>query len=178
MIIRSSILASISSLVLVLGIAGQAAAEDEINASYIDAVVEFLTAQNAATAIEEQMTFSVAQQAFNTLAAQGITVTEPMQAIILDEARTSFGSKFSDVYFLAKLYAPTYVAQLSESELRELSTFWKSPIGKKMLAANGALSEGTFMALQEASVPLIPIFQENVDARLAAAGITHNPNPE
>ena len=118
------------------------------------------------------MTYSVAQQAFGSLAAQGITITEPMQAIILDEAKKSFGSKFSDIDFLAKLYAPTYYGRLSEADLHELSVFWTSPIGKKMLSVNRALSEGTLAALQEASQPLLPVFQKNVDARLAAAGIT------
>ena len=172
MVTRAGFFAALLSLALVVGNPGRAAAEQDIAASYIDALAGFLAAQNTASAVEEQMTYSVAQQAFGTLAAQGIIITEPMQAIVLDEARKSFGAKFSDVDFLAKLYAPTYVGQLSEADLHELSAFWKSPIGKKMLAVNRALSEGTLAALQEASQPLIPVFQKNVDARLAEAGIT------
>jgi hypothetical protein len=151
------------------------AAEPEISASYLAAVTDFLAAQNTATAVEEQMTYSVSQQAFGSLAAQGIVITEPMQAIILDEAKKSFGSKFADTDYLAKLYAPTYLGQLSESELHELSVFWTSPLGKKMLAVNRKLSEGTLAALQQASQEFLPIFQEKVDARLAAAGITYQP---
>jgi hypothetical protein len=175
MVIRSRIFAALLSLALLVGYAGQATAEPEVTASYIDAVTKFLAAQNAAAVIEEQMTYSVAQQAFGNLAAQGIAITEPMQAIILDEAKKSFGSKFADVDFLARLYAPIYVGKLSEADLRELTVFWTSPLGIRMLAVNRALSEGTLFALQEASQPLLPAFHENVDARLAAAGITQQP---
>lgn len=175
MVIRSSIFVVLLSVTLIIGNASRAAAEPEIVGSYVEALAEFLTAQNTGAAVEEQMTYSVAQQAFGTLAAQGITITEPMQAIVLDEAKKSFGSKFSDVDYLARLYAPAYVGQLSENDLHELSKFWTSPIGKKMLAVNRALSEGTLAALQEASQPLIPVFQKNVDARFAEAGITNQP---
>jgi len=175
MVIRSRILTASLSLALILAVSGPAAAESEIPATYIDAVAEFLASQNTTVAIEEQMTFLASQQIFGTLASQGVMITEPMQAIILDEAQKSFGSKFSDIDLLAELYAPTYRGNLSEAELRELATFWNSSIGKKMLAVNPALSEGTFNALQEASIPLLPILEQKIDARLAEAGITPTP---
>ena len=175
MVPGSRIFTALLALSLITASSDGIAAEPEISASYLAAVTEFLNAQNTGAAVEEQMTYSVAQQAFGSLAAQGIAITEPMQAIILDEAKKSFGSKFSDTNFLAKLYAPTYRGQLSEAELHELSVFWTSPIGKKLLAVNRALAEGTLAALQEASQEFLPTFQKNVDARLAEAGISYQP---
>ena len=171
MFVRRSALAILISLTMSTTICSVAIADQEIDASYVEALSEFLKTQNAGTAIEEQMTFSAAQQAFNTLASQGIQITEPMQAIIIDEARKSFGSKFNDPDYLAKLYAPAYASQLSEAELREVGAFWNSAIGRKMLSVNAALSEGTVVALQTASEPFLREFEKNVDARLLAAGI-------
>ncbi len=179
MVHRSQVFAALLALglglTLVLDSTDAVAAESEISASYLEAVAAFLAAQNTAAAVEEQMSYSVAQQAFGSLAAQGITVTEPMQAIIFDEARKSFGSKFANTDYLAKIYASTYKGQLSEKDLHELAAFWNSPLGKKMLAVNRTLAEGTLAALQEASQPLLPIFQKNVDARLAEIGLTKQP---
>jgi hypothetical protein len=175
MLVRRPALTALVSFALLTTICDLAFADPEVDPSYVEALSEFLKTQNAGSAIEEQMTYSAAQQAFNTLTAQGIAVTEPMQAIILDEARRSFGSKFNDPDFLAKIYAPAYVSQLSEAELREVGAFWKSPIGQKMLSVTAALSEGAFAALQEASVPFLLDFEKNVDARLLAAGIVHQP---
>jgi hypothetical protein len=159
---------------LILG--GSAVADDEkLDAISVDAVSDLLKSQNAAAAIEEQMTFSAAQHAFGTLAAQGIAITEPMQAIIIDEARKSIGSKFSDDRFLADLYALVYAGELSIEEIRELTAFWTSAIGKKLLAVNPTLSKGTFDALQEASAPLLLQFQKNVDAQFMDAGIVNQP---
>ena len=179
MLVRRPALAIIISLAvsmsMSMAICDPAFADQEIDAAYVETLSEFLKTQNAGSAIEEQMTYSAAQQAFNTLAAQGITITEPMQAIILDEARKSFGSKFNDPDFLAKIYAAAYAAQLSEAELREVGAFWRSPIGQKMLSVNSALSEGALAALQEASLPILRDFEKNVDARLLAAGIVQQP---
>ncbi|MBC8186950.1 MAG: DUF2059 domain-containing protein, partial [Proteobacteria bacterium] len=65
--------------------------------------------------------------------------------------------------------------ELSIEEIRELTAFWTSAIGKKLLAVNPALSEGTFNALQGASAPLLLEFQKNVDARFLDAGIVDQP---
>jgi hypothetical protein len=175
MLVRRSTFAALVSLAALTTICNLAFADQEINDSYIETLSRFLKTQNAGNAIEEQMTFSAAQQAFSSLAAQGITITEPMQAIIVDEAHKSFGSKFSDLDFLAEIYAPTYASQLSEAELREVGDFWSSTVGQKMLSVNSALSEGAVAALQEASLPLFPDFEKNVDARLLAAGIVQSP---
>lgn len=175
MIVRRSALTILISLVMSTTICGLAIADQKIDASYVEALSEFLKIQNAGSEIEEQMTYSATQQAFNTLAAQGIQITEPMQAIILDEARKSFGSKFNDPDFLAELWAPAYSSQLSEAELREVGAFWNSSIGQKMISVNTALAQGTLTALQEASEPLLRNFEKNVDARLLAAGIVQQP---
>jgi hypothetical protein len=175
MLVRRGAQAALISLALLISVCGSAFADQEIDESFVEALSEFLKTQSAGPAIEEQMTYSAAQQAFGTLAAQGVEITEPMQAIIVDEARKSFGSKFSNHDFLARIFAPAYASELSEADLVKVGKFWNSPLGQKMLAANVALAEGTLAALQEASLTFIPDFQKNVDARLLAAGIVQQP---
>jgi|GEM_PF-3693678 len=153
------------------------AAEDEVDAGFLDAMVEFLTIQNAAYEIEGQMTYAVAQKALEAIAASGVEVTQPMQDVVLDVARSSVGTRFGNVDFLAKLYAPLYAEHYSESELRELTTFWKSPVGQKTLDVMPKLTEGSFLVLQEASVEFMPSFEVAVDQGLIEAGIFSPPQP-
>lgn len=156
---------------LALGVSQQAAAESAIDPGFKDAMVEFLTIQNAAQEIEGQMTLSISQQALSAIAAAGIEITQPLQDIVIDVAKTSLGSRFADVNYLAELYAPLYAQYYSELELRELNTFWQSPLGKKTLSAMPSLTAGSFEVLINARAPFIPIFQETLDQRLKEAGI-------
>ena len=103
MVTRFAVLAASAFLGLILGNPQTAAAEDEIAPSYREAMVEFLTIQGAARVIEDQMTYAIAQQTLGSIAASGIEITEPMQNVIIDVARTSLGSRFGDVDFLAGL---------------------------------------------------------------------------
>ncbi len=164
--------ASCLILLLLLVAPGSVAAGPENDPGFRAALSEFLIAQKMPESIEEQMTMSLAQNSFVALQSQGIEVTEVMQAIILDEARASFGSRFKDVEFLTGLYAPVYAAHYTEAEIRELSGFWKSPIGKKTIGLRTDLSQGTYIALQNAGTPFLQDFQVNVDKKLAEAGIT------
>ena len=171
MVTRFAVLAASAFLGLILGNPQTAAAEDKIAPSYREAMVEFLTIQDAARVIEDQMTYAIAQQTLGSIAASGIEITEPMQNIVIDVARTSLGSRFGDVDFLAELYAPIYSEHYSEAELRELTAFWRSPIGKKTIAAMPKLTEGSSLVLQEASMAFVPEFQAAVDKQLGEAGI-------
>jgi len=146
-------------------------AEDKVDSGYYDAMVEFLTIQNAAKAIEDQMTYAIAQQTLGSIAASGIEISEPMQQIVVDVARTSIGSRFGELEYLAKLYTPLYAEHYSEAELRELTAFWRSPIGQKTIASMQTLTEGSARVLQEASISYLTDFQTAVDKRFEEAGI-------
>jgi len=164
-------------LCLILGLPQTVAAEDKKDSGFREAMIEFLTIQEAAQAIEEQMTYAIAQQTLGSIAASGIEITEPMQIIVVEAARTSVGSKVGDIDYLADLYTPVYAEIYSESELRELNAFWKSPIGKKTIEAMPKLTEGSQMVLQQASTQFISDFQVAVEKQLADAGILLAPAP-
>lgn len=171
-IFSTSSLLILLPILLLAGLAGSVAAEGENDPGFRAALREFLIAQNLPESIEEQMTMSLAQNSFMSLSSQGIEITEAMQAIILDEARASFGARFKDVEFLTKLYEPVYAAHYSEAEIRELSRFWTSPLGKKTIGLRTELSQGTFIALQNAGGEFIGNYQVNLDKKLTEAGIT------
>jgi hypothetical protein len=175
MVTRFAALAASTFIGLTFGFPQTISAEDKIDSGYREAMVEFLTIQDAAGSIENQMTYAVAQQTLGSIASSGIEITEPMQNIVLDVARTSLGSRFGDVKYLAELYSPLYAKHYSEAELRELTAFWQSPIGKKTIAAMQELTEGSSQILQEASVAFIPEFQAAVDKRFEEAGIVLSP---
>lgn len=148
-----------------------AAAEDGIEQGFRDAMVEFLAVQDAAQAIEDQMTYAIAQQTLDSIAAGGIEISQPLQDIVIDVARSAVGARFGDVDYLAELYAPLYAQHYSESELRELSVFWHSPLGKKTIAAMPKLTEGSARVLQQAGTTFIPAFEVALEKRLEEAEI-------
>jgi hypothetical protein len=171
MLARFSSLTVLAVLGLMLAIPQTISADDKADSGFREAMVEFLTIQEAAQAIEEQMTYALARETLDSISATGVEITEPIQEVVVEVARTSVGSQFGDVDYLAKLYMPLYAEHYSETELRELTAFWQSPIGKKTIAAMPALTQGSARVLQEASISFIPIFQVAVDKRLEEEGI-------
>jgi hypothetical protein len=171
MLARFSSLTVLAVLGLILAIPQTISADNKANSGFREAMVEFLTIQEAAQAIKEQMTYALARETLNSISTTGVEITEPIQEIVVEVARTSVGSQFGDVEYLAELYMPLYAEHYSETELRELTAFWQSPIGKKTIGAMPALTEGSARVLQEASITFIPKFQVAVDKRLEEEGI-------
>ena len=163
-------------LVLCMPHVGSAEEAAKIDPGFRKAVARYLTVQNTAETIEEQMSYSVAQQALGSIAASGIEITEPMQTIVLDVARSTFGAHFGNIETLTDLYAPIYAAYFSEKEILEITAFWESPVGKKLIEKTPELSRDSYQKMQEASAALLPEFQAKVDERLAAAGIVLAPS--
>jgi len=165
----------------VLGFPQVVGAEDAKNtnntkdSAFREAMVEFLTIQDAAQVIDDQMTYGIAQQTLGSIAASGVEITEPIQTIVVDAARATVGSKIGNVEYLAELYTPIYAEIYSASELRELIAFWNSPIGKKTIDAMPRLTEGSQQVLQQASAQFIPAFEAEIAKKFEDAGITFGP---
>jgi len=145
------------------------------DSAFREAMVEFLTIQDAAQVIDDQMTYGIAQQTLGSIAASGVEITEPIQTIVVDAARATVGSKIGNVEYLAELYTPIYAEIYSASELRELIAFWNSPIGKKTIDAMPRLTEGSQQVLQQASAQFIPDFEAMIAKKFEDAGITFGP---
>ena len=175
MFTRLAFLVSSTILALSLSLPGAVAAEDKIDPSFRDAMKRFLVLQKTPEGVSEQIVYSMAQQALTSIAASGFTVTEPMQGIVLEAARTTFASRFSDVEYLTDFYTPLYVANYSEKEVLELIAFWESPVGKKTIDLMSKMTEGSIAILQKASAEYIPEFQKVIDQRMAEAGIVLAP---
>jgi len=162
----------------VLGFPQVVGAEDAKNtkdSAFREAMVEFLTIQDAAQVIDDQMTYGIAQQTLGSIAASGVEITEPIQTIVVDAARATVGSKIGNVEYLAELYTPIYAEIYSASELRELIAFWNSPVGKKTIDAMPRLTEGSQQVLQQASAQFIPDFEAMIAKKFEDAGITFGP---
>ena len=122
----------------------------------------------------EQMAYSAAEQFLAPLAANGVAVTEPMQALVLDEARKDFGKRYGDVEYLTDLYAGIYAGHFSEKEIDELATFWESPVAKKLLASTEKINETFITQLQSTTQAQMQTFQARMETQLRAAGILGN----
>ncbi|MBK7949603.1 MAG: DUF2059 domain-containing protein [Deltaproteobacteria bacterium] len=135
------------------------------------AMKRFLLAQNIPTQMGEQMAYSAAEQFLAPLAASGVAVTEPMQALVLDEARKDFGKRYGDVEYLTELYSGVYARHFSDEEITELAAFWESPVAKKLLASTETINESFITQLQSATKTQMNEFQVRMENQLRAAGI-------
>jgi hypothetical protein len=171
MIARFASLISSTIFALLLSLPGAVVAEDKIDPGFREATKNFLIVQKTAEGISEQLVYSISQTALSSIAGSGISVTERMQEIVLEAARTVFGPRFSDIEYLTDLYTPLYVQHYSEKELRELVAFWKSPVGKKTIELMPKMTQGSYVILQKASAEYIPEFQKVLDERMAEAGV-------
>lgn len=149
-----------------------AVAEDaKPDAAFRAAMKRFLLSQNIPAQMGEQMTYSAAEQILGALASTGVTVSEPMQTIVVEEARKDFGQKFGDVEFLTDLYSGIYVRHFTTEEISDIASFWESPVAKKLLAQSTNLNEAFVSKMQESTAPLTEAFQARVDKRLREEGI-------
>jgi hypothetical protein len=134
----------------------------------------FLVAQNIPAQMGEQMTYSAAEQILTSLAGSGVTITEPIQAIVVEEAGKDFGTRFGDVEYLTELYSTVYVQHFTTKEIEEIASFWESPVAKKLLAKTPTLNEAFVSKMQEATTPMTEAFQARLDKRLREEGILGN----
>jgi hypothetical protein len=148
-----------------------AAAENEVDDEYRAAVTRLLELQRTPESVSQQLTYSVAQQTLGSLAASGIAITEPLQRVVFEVSKSSFGDRFDEAETLSRLYVPIYAELYSQEELDQLIAFWESPVGVKTIEHMPEMTQRSYLVLEEASQPYIDEFQETVDARLAEEGI-------
>ncbi len=142
--------------------------------AYRAAIKRFLVATNVPAQMGEQMTYSAAEQALGALASNGVTITEPMQAIVIEEARKDFGKRFGDVDYLTDLYSTIYADHFSEKEVTELATFWESPVAKKLMTSTTPINEAFTAKLEQAVTPMSAALQTRLDKRLRDVGALSN----
>ena len=142
--------------------------------AYRAAIKRFLLATNIPAQMGEQMTYSATEQALAAHASNGVTITEPMQAIAVEEARKDFGKRFGDVDYLTDLYSTIYADHFSEKEVTELAAFWESPVAKKLMTSTTAINEAFAAKLEEAVTPMSAALQTRLDKRLRDGGALSN----
>lgn len=161
----------LTAALILCSASGPAGAQDAITPSFRAAIKELLVIQQTANVVGDQMTFGMAEQFLQSLAAGGIEITEPMKQLTLAAARDEFGKKFADVDYLTELYAPIYAQHFDEKELEKMAVFWKSPVGQKTLEVMPTLTQESYVSLQQSSYALVPQFQKSVEAKFREAGI-------
>ncbi len=152
----------------------EATAEPSISAGYRQLVRSLLEATGVGAA-GEQIAYSMANETLGAISAAGTPLTEEIQQIVLEEALAEFVPRFGDLEYLTDLYAPLYVKHFDEGELKKIVEFHRSEVGQKMLATIPEIASAALVALQEASLAMIPEFQLKVDKRLRDAGIVVAP---
>jgi hypothetical protein len=148
------------SLVLVMSFGGRAAAQ-EITPAHRAAATEMLLAMNIQDNIDASVETMLQLQ----------TEQNPAMAQFSDILR-DFMKKYMTWDTLKDQYADIYARAFTEAELRELTAFYRSPIGKKMASALPQLmSEGAQLG-QKAVMDHMPELQQAIMARMQRGGGT------
>ena len=159
--------------------AGEAKAEAavEVSDSYKKVMRRYLEVQGSFAIIGENVAYGAANETLMAIQNSGAQVTEQMQAIVLEEALDTFGKRFGDLDVLTRLWAPVYAKHFSEAEMKQMTAFFESPVGKKSLELLGSINQDGMAAVQQESFSISPEFQLGVDARFREAGIVGDQAP-
>lgn len=135
----------VGAFALVLaGFVGVAAAQQQPSAAHIQIARDVVEASGAARAFDPVIP-SILQSAINSFVPQNPDLQKP----IVESVQTiapSFEKRRTEVIdILARVYA----AKFTEAELKELLSFYRSPIGKKFVAEQPAVLEESFRRAQE-----------------------------
>ena len=163
-------LAATLTLLFVVCVVSAATAEESVDTGYRKNVSGLLEVMGA-NRIGEQIAYAIAQEILQTLVASGATITDPIQQIVIDEALEEFGSTFSNDEYLTDLYTPLFFEHFSREELREVLTFYQSPVGKKAMAVLPEISQSAVAQLQQAGKARMPDFEKRLGTQLKEAGI-------
>ena len=144
--------------------------DSKVDPEFRAAIKEYLEVQGAGPSTGQGVAFGIANDVLMSLAQSGTEMTDAVQSIVLEQAIETFGAKFSDVDFLAELYSPVYLEHFNEAEIREMTAFFRSPVGKKSLELVVPISEAGMAAIREAALEDTPGFQAALDAKLKEAG--------
>lgn len=143
-----------------------------VTPAYRKAMRSYLDSQGGMDAVGEQVAYGAANETLIAISNSGIEVTEAIQRIVLEEALEKYAKKFGDLDFLTDLWAPIYVNHFSLEEINEMTSFFRSAVGKKTVELFPQINQQGMTAIQEASFVITPAFQLAIDARLREAGIT------
>lgn len=134
---------------LLAGFVGVAAAQQQPSAAHIQIARDAVEASGAARAFDPVIP-SILQQAINTFVPQNPDLQKP----IVESVQTiapSFEKRRSEII---DIVARVYAAKFTESELKELLTFYRSTVGKKFVAEQPAVLEDSFRRTQEWSAKI------------------------
>lgn len=91
--------------------------------------------------------------------------------ILEQEVKSVIDETLQDSNFIAEIMYPIYGSRFSEEELRGLIAFYETPLGKKLLRDQPAITQEAMLAGQEFGKSLGPKIQARVLAKFKSEGI-------
>lgn len=91
--------------------------------------------------------------------------------ILEQEVKQVIDEVMQDSNFIAEMMYPIYGSRFTEEELRGLIAFYETPLGKKLLRDQPAITQEAMQAGQEFGKSLGPKIQQRILARFKSEGI-------
>jgi uncharacterized protein len=153
----------ISSLVLAftLSFASAANAQDAaVSSTHKAAAVELVKVMK----LSDEMLSDI-------MGSMGAMGSDNPMAIQMASVMDSFMKEFLPWSKLEPLYIDAYTGAFTESEIRQLITFYKSPIGQKTIEKQSEIMKATSAMTQKMLMPHMPELQRRIMAKIGGGGI-------
>lgn len=136
-------------------------------------LIDELLVQTGQSAKDTGKLFSnaVIEQMTQTLKIAKPDISPKVFDILEQEVRSVIDETIQDSNFIAEMMYPIYGSRFSEAELRELIAFNQTPLGKKLLREQPAITQEAMQAGQTFGKTLGPKIQERIMARFKSEGI-------
>jgi hypothetical protein len=149
----------VGTFALMLAVPGLAFAQAQPSAAHIQAARDYVEASGAARALDPVIR-GILQSAINAFVPQNPDLQKPIVESVQAIA-PAFEKRRGEI---AEIVARVYATKFTEAELKELLTFYRSPVGKKIVAEQPTVLEDSYRRTQEWSTKV----SEEVAAALRA----------
>lgn len=134
-----------------------------------DAVRDLLSAMNG-TEIGPLVTRTAFNAVANTLASRNPELSPRVLEIAREAVDAVYGVAYADIDSHARLLAPVYLEHFTLDEIRGLTDFYRSPLGRKTIEKLPAVYEQSIEVSTRWAASLEPQLQSELTERLAAEG--------
>lgn len=118
----------------------------------------------------------VAQQVLGILRAQGPPLSTDEQRAVSNSVMTYLRKRAAQDH-LSDRFVPIYQKYFTSSEIRDLTRFYESPLGKKLVSTTPAISIATASVGQEWATSVLPGLQSAIASQLQAIQARRKPAP-
>lgn len=156
-------------LIIIISVSQFCTSADSISKEKKAAIKEFMEVANSKDALTIFMK-EIVKSMTDVLKRSSPDVPEKVLSIIKEETVRIFKKELGSDQFY-EIFYPVYAEHYSVKELRELTKFYKSPVGRKLIKTMPIVMQKSIIAGQKWSRSLLPELQKRYIKRFKEEGV-------